>query len=426
MQREPPASVVNERKSSSSFPGGRPAPEPLEDTREKVSLPAHLFGKLIDFLEDRSGSRVVRRKNAFYCVARPDRPIAWLNSKDTLTIVVRGDSTLGAKRNAIQLRIQDIRLPEDIRVEYATYQSLLCQLVRSSRGGVTRWFNKFYSSETGNVLAELISSEKIKIFETQGLFVVSWEVELEKKYAPIELPQEQYLRLLNFLEQESGGGEVARIGNAFYPKEKAMLLRSALKSPATIGRDTAGLLETGALAELVSQEIVRLRDGTSKSISGLVLKNRVFRRHLYFCQSCQSFVRLPFRATTHGGTESEKHSMTYVSSHLLVVPELKRRAPKEGKIHKRFPQILYRFWGIGEKGRVVDKRKISRRKQSSSIVGIPTVTPAPAIFTVRPVPTTTLLLAADISVDGHTVTIEEKIGALQTLDNGEVEKVVEE
>lgn len=383
----------------------------LGNHRGPISVPEHLFGKLIDFLEDRSGTKVIRRKNTFYCAAQPNQPIAWLNSQEIATIVLR-DSSSG-NRNTIQVRIEDIQLPKPIRVEYTTYQSLLCQLVRSSGGGVVRWFNKFYSTVSGCVLAELVSSERIKFFKTQGLFGVESEIEF-KQYAAIEVPKERYFRLLNFLEQERRD-EVARIGNTFYPRETAELLRTALRSPATVDRETANLLNFGALAELVSEESVRLSDGTTKVISELVLKNRIFRRHLYFCASCQSFIRQPYRSTFHGA-ESEKHSLTYVSSCLFVVPETKRHASRK---QSKFPEILYRFWGI-ENGKVAGNRRISR-KQSPTMINIPTVSTSLVAVRARRAPETTLVLTADIRIDGHIVTAEERIEAIRRLeaeDNG--------
>jgi hypothetical protein len=389
----------------------------LGNHRRPISVPAHLFGKLIDFLEDKSGTKVIRRRNAFYCAAQQEQPIAWLNSQDTVTIVLRDGAS--GNRNAIQVRIEDIQLPTPIRVEHATYQSLLCRLVRSSGGGVVRWLNKFYSTATGNVLAELVSPEKIKIFEASGLFGVSREVEL-KEYAPIiGVSKEQYLRLLNFLEQEQeegGGGEkeVIRIGNLFYRKETAELLRSALRSPATIDSDTASLLRSGMLAELVSQEVVRLADGTNRKISDLDPKYRVIRKHLYFCESCQSFVCQSFRATTHR-EESGKHPLTYISSYLLVAPKTRRQ--QSSKETRKFPEILYRFWGM-EKGKLVDNRRASR-KQSSMVVRIPIFRPSAPAISSQKRPTTILLLAAEILVDGHIVTAEEKIEGLQRLESEE-------
>jgi hypothetical protein len=383
----------------------------LVNHRGPISVPEHLFRKLIDFLEDRSETKVIRRKNAFYCAAQPNQPIAWLNSQEIATIVLRDAST--GNRNTIQVRIEDIQLPKPIRVEHTTYQSLLCQLVRSSGGGVVRWFNKFYSSVTGCVLAELISSERIKFFKTQGPFGVSSEIEF-KQYAAIEVPKAEYLRLLNFLEQERGD-EVARIGNTFYSRETAELLRTALRSPATVDQETANLLNFGALAELVSKENVRLSDGTTKVISGLVLRNRIFRRHLYFCASCQSFIRQPYRSTFHAG-ESGKHSLTYVSSCLFMVPETKRRASRK---QTKFPEILYRFWGI-EKGKLADNRRISR-KQSHPMINIPTDSTSLAPVRARRAPETTLILTADICIDEHIVTAEERIEAIRRLeaeDNG--------
>lgn len=191
-------------------------------------------------------------------------------------------------------------------------------------------------------------------------------------------------------------------------------MRTVLKSPATVDRDNARLFESEVLAELVSQETVRLRDGTTKRISDLALKNRVYRKHVYFCASCQSFIRQPYRATTHE-TESGKHALAYVSSYLFVVAERRRQTSQ--KETRKFPEIVYRFWGI-ERGKVADKRRRSRRQ--SPIISIPTAATSSTAFKSRPVPLTILLLAADISVDGHAVTTEEKIEALQRLaeENG--------
>ena len=72
-----------------------------------ISVPRPLFGKLVDFLEDRWGTKVIRRKNAFYCAAHQEQPIAWLNSQDTVTIFLIDRAS--GRRNATRIRIEDIR-----------------------------------------------------------------------------------------------------------------------------------------------------------------------------------------------------------------------------------------------------------------------------------------------------------------------------
>lgn len=370
-----------------------------------VSVPRPLFVKLVDFLEDKWGTKVVRNKNAFYCTAQ-QHPIAWLNSPEAVTLVLI-DSASGS-RNRIQVRIEDIQLPTPIRVEHRIYQNLLCHLVRRAGGGVVRWFNKFYCTGTGKVLAELVSPDRINVFETQGLFGVSKQVYLND-YAAIEVPRDQYIHLLRFLEQEKGE-EVARIGNSFYPRDLSEVLGTVLRSPATVEQESAHLLNTKILAEIISPEVVRLYDGTTKRITELVLNKRVYKKHLYFCGSCQSFIFFPYRAAVHE-QGSEAHLLTYVSSHLVVVPAFKRWASRKEK----FSQILYRFWGM-ENGKVRNERTSRRR---SALVSIPIASSTIAVIKPRPIPTTMLLLAAEISVDGHVVTEEDKRRVLERLDTEE-------
>jgi hypothetical protein len=359
---------------------------------------------------------VIRRKNTFYLVApsqnNPPQPVAWLDSQDKVTIVQRDPSS--GKRGTIQIRLEDIHLPSPIEVERESYRGLLCDLVKSSGGGVVRWINKFYSAETGRVLAELLSPEKVNLLElkNQGLIGASKEFEL-KKYASIQVPREQYLRLLNYLEQ--GGNEVTRIGNAFYPWKIAQLLKTALRFPATIGRDTAKLLRTSKLAELVSQEVVWLPGGSERKISDLTSNKRIFRKHLYFCSSCQSFVRLPFRATIHDGSDSAKHVLKYISSYHFALPEIRRSDRGRSRSVTKFPKALYKFWGV-ERGRtVVNGQKISRRQSVPTASLLPKASIGKPIG-VRPVPLTTFLLAAEITFGDHIVTENEKIEVLQRLE----------
>lgn len=395
-------------------PRNSPAKSAAQPSTEKyersISVPLHLYRKLEDFLEDRWGVKIARRKNAFYTATQPDQPIAWLNSQETVTIVLI-DHTSG-RRNMIQIRIEDIQLPTPIRVEYRIYRSLLYHLIRSSNGGVVRWYNKFYATRTGMVLAELVSPQKIKLFHLQGLFGISSQVDL-KDYAAIEVQREQYIHLLNFLEQEEGD-EVARVGNAFYSKEVSETLRTVLKSPATVEMDSVLLMSTKLLAELVSQDTVRLSDDTTTRISELVLTRRVYRNHLYFCSSCQSFIRIPYKATVHERL-SDIHALTYVSSNLVVVPVSKRGTHRNEK--KEFPEILNRFWGM-EKGKVTKEgtRKIS--KKQPLLPHIPRAGTT-RVAKQRPVSTDMLLLLADITVDGHVVTNGEKSMALHRLQSEE-------
>jgi hypothetical protein len=379
---------------------------------QPTRVPEPLLRKLLDFLEDKWGTRVVRRRDAFYCegqlLQQPPQPIAWLNSPDTVAISLI-DSTSG-KRESIQIRIEEIQLPTMMRVERKTYQSLLLHLIRRSGGGVVRWFNKFYCASTGNVLAELISPESIRLFGTAGLFGVSKVVDL-RSYTAIQVPWEKYVRLLDFLAQEKGE-EAVRIGNSFYPKYMTEILQAALRSPATVDPVSAHLLGTKLLAELVSEEIVRLRDGITKRILDLALTRRVLRKHLYFCSSCQSFIRQPYRATVHE-TESGIHTLSYISSYLFVVPQTRKQSPLKGK--PPFPEILNKFWGI-EKGMLANTTRISR-KESSTMSCIPSVGSAWRTIRTRDTPATTLLLAAEISVDGHIVTAEEKIETLRRLES---------
>ena len=383
---------------------------------EPIRVAVHPYRRLVDFLEDRSGTKVMRRKNAFYSATQFEndqpQPIAWLDSQDKVTIVQRDPSS--GKRGTIQIRIEDIQLPSPIEVERERYRGLLCHLVKSSGGGVVRWLNKFYSAETGRVLAELLSPEKINLFEikNQGRFAAAREIDLQM-YAPIQVPREQYLRLLNYLEQ--GGNEVTRIGNTFFPRKIARLLKTALRFPATIGRGTVKLLSTSPLAELVSQEVVRLPDGSERKISELASNKRILKKHLYFCPSCQSFVRLPFRAQTHDGSDSSKHVLKYISSYHFALPEIRRTVWGRARSMARFPKALYKFWGL-EKGKVLDSRQKTSRRQSLATASLLPKASLHKPIGVRPVPTTTLLLAAEISFEGHHVTESEKVEVLQRLD----------
>ena len=345
---------------------------------------------------------MIRRKNSFYCAPRPEQPIAWLTSRETVTLLLT-DRTSG-RRSAIDVRLDDIQLPAPIRIDHRIYKSLQYHLIRSSGGGVARWFNKFYSTVTGRVLAELVSPEKMRLFEAEGLFGLSKMVDLES-YA-IEVPRELYFHLLNFLSQEAGG-EVVRAGNAFYAKQVSESLDAILRSPAAVTNHDAIVLSTKILAELVSKEEIRLPDGTRKRIGDLVLTRRVRRNHLHFCSSCQSFIQTPYRTATHE-SEFGKHALTYVRSHVVLVPISKKKEAK-----KKFPEILYRYWGV-EQGKVAREGKRPGRR-SLSPLDIPTAGTT-ALAKPRTVSSTFLLLVAVITVDGKLVTEEAKRDALQTLE----------
>ncbi len=390
------------------------------------NVQSDLYRRLLDFLEYKWESKVLRVKNAFYSESHPEEPIAWLNSQSTVTIIPT--DYFSRRRNPIQVRIEDIQLPTTIRLEYSTYQNLFFHLIKSSNGGVVRWFNKIYSARTGAVLAEIISPQKIKLFEFQGLFGVSKEVELSE-YASIEVQRDQYVRLLNFLEQEAAE-EVVRVGNAFYRKRESETIRTALQSPQTAEPESAQLMRTKFLADLVSQSTVRLSDGTVKRISDLVLTKRVCRTYLYLCSSCQSFIRTTHRTNAHE-RQSERHPILHLSSDVIVLPIPKGDASRSKKKKKDFPETLYRFWGI-EDGKDAERRtsKISKKKE----LQLPLLPLIPKLGTMVPakqrsLPKNILLYLADISVDDHVVTDEEKILALQRMqveDGDEEEETTKE
>jgi hypothetical protein len=393
---------VKLRSSSSASPKNLETPF--------IILPRQKFERIVDFLEDKWETKVSRRKNAFFLEDKQEHPIAWLNNQDSITLVLV-DKTSGRK-NPLQVKIDDLQLPTPIQIDHRIYRNLLYQLVRSSGGGIVRWFNKFYQTATGRVIAELASQQKIRIFESEGLFPTSRITDLNT-YAAMQVSREQYFHLLDFLTQESGE-EVIRIGNAFYRNIASGLLDSILKSAGTVSKSTLKELGAAVLAELVSNDTIRLPDGTTKKISNLVLTRRVHRNHLYFCSSCQSFVRTSYRTTAHQ-SDSGNHAITYVSSSITLLPISKARTPKKNS--KKFPEILYKFWGI-EKGKV-PREKARRRdgieKRSQITIEIP-IAGKTKLAQPRNASTTVLLLSADIIVDGHLLTNEERLLAFQRLE----------
>ncbi len=221
-----------------------------------IILPYVQFRKIIDFLEYRWGTNIVKRHNEFFRATRQDRPIARLSSEDSLTVALV-DQTTG-RWHEVKTKIEDIELPKPIVVDQRIYRNLLYRLARSSEG-IIRWINKFYATKTGNVVAELVSTDKIRIFKTEGLFESSGLVSLED-YASIKVPKDQYFHLLDFLVQQSKG-EVRRVGNEFYPSKESKFLDSILKSLGAIAKSTTFYLNTRILAELVSSSTVRFPEG---------------------------------------------------------------------------------------------------------------------------------------------------------------------
>jgi hypothetical protein len=370
-----------------------------------INIPRPLYVKLLDFLEDKWCTKVVRIGNSFCCSNFRQELVAWLDSPEVVNIL-EIDSQNG-KRTSIQIRIEDIELPRQILVDRKIYEALLTNLVRKSGCGVVRWFNKFYSTRSGSVLAELIASDKLKLFDSEkGLFGISKILDL-KSLVPIQLPQEHYLHLLDFLAQDSGE-ECVRIGDGFYPKQLGNTLRTALKHPAAVNPSTATLLNTGPLGELVSSDLVKLANGATVKISDLVLKKKVYRKHLYFCTSCQSFILISRRVSTHSW-RYEDHALIYINSNLVFVPISKSRPPR-----RTHDFTLCKFWGI-EKGIVATHPK----KKARNIANVlsPTIVKQ-ALLPSRPPSTAMLLIVADIIVDGHIVTNEEKALALQRLEAG--------
>jgi hypothetical protein len=414
------ATIRNRNPTTESFHLGY-------STKPRIyNIQFHLYRRLLDFLEYKWGSKVSRVKNSFYSESHPEKPIAWLDSQNTVTIVPT--QCFSRDRNLIHTRIEDIELPTPIRLEYGTYQNLLFHLIRSSSGGVVRWLNKIYSARTGAVLAEIISPQKIKLFESQGLFGVSKEVELSG-YASIEVQRDQYVHLLNFLEQGTGE-EVVRVGNTFYSRGTIEKVRDALKFPQTVEPKIAQLMKVKFLAELVSQETVRLSDGTVKRISDLALTKRVYRTYLYFCNSCQSFIRTTHRTNIHQRL-SEMHSILYLSSDLVLlpIPKVDTSSSKEKMEKGDFADSLHRFWGV-EDGKVAESRRRGRnsnknkREEQQPLLLLPLIPKVGAIVLakLRSSPNNILLNLADITVDDHVVTDEEKILALQRLQVEEVDQ----
>lgn len=393
--------VLSNKKAASSAPQYR-------NIAPSILLPHPQFRLVLDFLEDKWGTNVVKKRNEFFRANQQDRPIARL-SGDSLFVALVDRRT--GNWHELKTRIEDIELPRPILVERKIYRNLLYRLVRTSGEGIVRWINKFYGTQTGKVIGELLSNEKIRIFETRELFESSRIVSIED-YVAIKAPMQQYFRLLDFLV-ELTCGEVRRIGNEFYSSKDTKLLDSIVKSPGTVSKSITSYLNTRVLAELVSTEEVRFPDGTTKKISHLLLTRRVHRAHLYFCDSCQSFVRIAYRSCTHQG-RSGIHAITYISSSIALLPISKSGNAK--KETKKFPESVYKYWGM-EKGKVRGERsKWSRGKESRSVIDKLPFAQNTCISNPRAVPATPLLLTAQIIIDGHLVTSEERKLAFQRLE----------
>ena len=373
-----------------------------------IILPRNLFLRLLDFLEDKWGTTVSRRKNAFFREGDEEQPVAWLNSQELVTLVLIDQGS--GRRNTVKIRIEDIELPAPIRADPKIYRSLLYQLVQSCGSGVVRWKNKFYESTTGRVVAELLSPEQIRLFDAKGPFISFRTLDLQS-YASTRLPRELYFHLLDYLAQENGK-EVLRMGNHFYPVEVRPILDS-IKSTSAVSKNTLRDLRASLLAELVSKDSVRLAGGETRKIQDLVLTRRVITQHLYFCSSCQSFLRTPHRASYHDA-KSGAHPIIHLSSNKTILPLEKQGRPS---VRKEFSETLKRFWGI-EQGRVPRKTLGDERKHHFiDTIPIRTARTPPRA---RLTQSTLLLFSAEIMVDGRQVSLEERRLALQSLHGQEV------
>ena len=145
---------------------------PSANTRrgiEIISVPREEYLKLFNFLREKYDNNIQRKWNSFY--DSTFIKVAFLKSSAVVVLFLTDSSS--NRVNLFEMRISDIELPPKIDVSREYYGYLRRHIETCAAGGKAtfRRGNRFYTEE-GTLVAELLSSERVRI-HTQvraGLF----------------------------------------------------------------------------------------------------------------------------------------------------------------------------------------------------------------------------------------------------------------
>lgn len=153
-----------------------------------VQVHNDLYAKLLNFLGDKYNQRITRRANTLYTV-NDFRPVAEIRSPQIVSIYLE-DSASGK----FDAKIEELEIPDPINVPREFYGYLRRHITKVAGGETWRRRNKFYA-EDGTLVAELLSSEKVRIHVQvrTGLFSKTTTTEIniaDLKPAKIYIPRE--------------------------------------------------------------------------------------------------------------------------------------------------------------------------------------------------------------------------------------------
>ena len=301
----------------------------------------------------------------------------------------------------VEHRTSSARTPhriEIINVPREEYLKLYAFLQERYGNNIQRKWNSFYDDTFAKV-AFLKSSEVVVLFLTDA---TSKRVNLfETKISDIELPpkiavsREYYGYLRRHIETCAGAGRSTfRRGNKFYTEDG--ILVAELISPEKVRIYTE--IRTGLFGKLTTKEV---------NIPDLKPERIPIPRELLFITKklFGSYRRFDFRVRMEAGDQSSKASL--ISS--LNLPETAKAFFGKSTIGLTEDEVKYLItcWA----GDITNKRRARTNNKFTNHQTRVIHIPAPS----RPSPTSPLVEAAEITIDGEPLTVEERLETIHRL-----------
>jgi hypothetical protein len=423
-----------------------------------------LYAKLLNFLRAKYNQRYITRKGNFLCAGT--RTLAEIRTPEVVAVYVT-DSSSG-RVSKFDVKIEDLEIPTPIEVPRVVY-GYLRQHIDAFAGGETfRNGNCFYSNE-GTLVAEIVSPEKVRMGGKE-------EIIADLKPSNIDVPREFYGYLRQHVDTNAGV-QTYRRGNNFYTQDGTLV--AELISPEKVRIYTqirTGLFEKTTTIEI---EIASLKP----EIAPMIEVSREFygylRRHIAMRAGAETFRKgnnfyaedgtlvaellSPEKVRIHTPTGSNLFAKTataeidiaslkpkriYIPRELLYITKklfgsyrrfdrgvrMDRNQAQSSRIGSLgLPECAAVFFGKATEGLIEDEVKYlinhwahdisnKRRAHTSQVSN---AQPIGAIYLPAPprsAPMSPLVESAEIAIDGETLTIDERLEAMQRLGLDQVQQ----
>ena len=444
---------------------------PQPPQQHLVQVRNDLYAQLLGFLHAKYNQERITRRGNFLCVIDAQGlvadTLAEIRSPEAVAIYVT-DSASG-RENKFDSKIEDLEIPAPITVPREVYGYLRQRMDAFAGAETFRHGNNFYTAD-GTLVAELLSPEKVMIGGQENIIA-------DLKPAPnIEVSREFYGHLRRHIDATTGK-ETYRQGNNFYTEDGTLVAELISHEKVRIYTQIrTGLFEKTTTIEI---DIASLKP----EIAPIIEVSREFygylRRHIAMRAGAETFRRgnnfytedgtlvaellSPEKARIHTPTGSNLFAKTataeidiaslkpkriYIPRELLYITKklfgsyrrfdrgvrMDRNQAQSSRIGSLgLPECAAVFFGKATEGLIEDEVKYlinhwahdisnKRRAHTSQVSN---AQPIGAIYLPAPprsAPMSPLVESAEIAIDGETLTIDERLEAMQRLGLDQVQQ----